>query len=103
MAGGGAHGAAPALLAADDFEVPATPARGQIFAPAGGVFGEEANQFARAEERPGHAFAGEGFDIAAGIADGEHAESAEMAPAAGERAGAAVFGAIEFGGDGSAA
>jgi len=73
----------------DYLKILPTPLLGKIDGPAGARGGEEAGDFDCAGDGPGHPLAGEGLDVAAGIADGQDAITAEGLPAAGEQSRAA--------------
>ena len=95
----GAHPAAPALLASDDLQIAAPPLSGKIVAPAGERIREYIHQFACPDRGPRHAFAGERFDVSAGITHGQDAIAAQVLTPAGQCPGAAKPRAIQSGGN----
>jgi hypothetical protein len=84
------------LLAADNFQMFAPPPGRQIGGHRGQI-AKQRHERGSALSGPGHAFAGEGLDVAAGIADGEDAEAAQTASRAGEDADAFEAGGVDLG------
>ncbi len=89
---------AGALLGADGFLEAGVPESGEVWRPViTGIVGfeEERDDFAGGADGPGDSFAGEGFDIAAGVADGEDTVPPHRGAATGEKAGATEAGIFQ--------